>query len=106
VDTIPCRAITSDRVWGTHPSARSPRTALQAGADGNSLHIWTGGESAYAPLAARHTQAVKGNAQDKKFRMSANSFFLDFQDHAYESFVGYIRSEHLEEQDLDAVVVG
>src|SRR5579863_6144830 len=47
-ETMPCCAITSERVCGTHPSERSPRTAAQDGADGDSLHIWTGGESASA----------------------------------------------------------
>jgi hypothetical protein len=68
--------MTSERVCGTHPSERSPRTAAQAGADGDSLHICTGGESARATLAAARPQAApnKTNPHDHKFRMSANSF--------------------------------
>jgi hypothetical protein len=70
--------MTSERLWGTHPSERSPRTALQAGAAGTSLHIWTGGESAYVAFAAKHAQAAIANAKEDKFLMSANSFFSDF----------------------------
>src|SRR5262245_55951513 len=37
---MPLRAITSDRVCGSHPSDRSPRTAWQAGAE-DAMHICT-----------------------------------------------------------------
>src|ERR1700744_407438 len=67
--------MTSERVCGTHPSDRSPRTALQDGAEGDSLHICTGGESARAVVAADRPHAApnKISAQFNSFRMSANS---------------------------------
>src|SRR4029453_12385048 len=48
VVTMPFRAITSERVCGTHPSARSPLTALHHGGVGGSVHIRTGGDWAGA----------------------------------------------------------
>src|SRR5260370_35396809 len=59
VVTIPFRAITSDRVCGTHPSARSPRTALHQGGVGASAHILTGGHCATAYLQLRTTPQAK-----------------------------------------------
>src|ERR1700738_1217393 len=53
VVTIPFRAITSERVCGTHPSARSPRTALHHGGVGASVHILTDGDCATAKLGLR-----------------------------------------------------
>src|ERR1700722_1827404 len=75
VETMPCWAMTSERVCGTHPSDRSPRTAAQDGAEGDSLHICTGGESARAAVAADkpHAAPNKISAQFNNFRMSANS---------------------------------
>src|SRR5215475_13972776 len=59
VDTMPCCVITSERVCGTHPSDRSPRTALHAGALGTSLHICTGGESANAAQEYSSAHALR-----------------------------------------------
>jgi hypothetical protein len=72
--------MTSERVCGTHPSDRSPRTAVQDGAEGDSLHICTGGESARAVVAADKPQAApnKISAQFNSFRMSANSLLARF----------------------------
>src|SRR6266550_1772256 len=62
VVTIPFRAITSERVCGTQPSARSPRTALHQGGVGTSVHICTGGDWATAKPELRSTPAVKRRA--------------------------------------------
>jgi hypothetical protein len=57
--TMPLRAITSERVCGTHPSARSPRTALHHGGVGASVHIRTGGDWARAKPESSSTRRVK-----------------------------------------------
>src|SRR5581483_5138043 len=50
VDTTPLRAITSERVCGSQPSERSPRTALHhLGVGVVVLHIWIG-DCALAPV--------------------------------------------------------
>src|SRR5215471_11189080 len=62
VVTIPFRAMTSERVCGTHPSARSPRTALHQEGVGISVHILTGGDCATAKLELSSTPAVRRSA--------------------------------------------
>src|SRR5580704_15845002 len=59
VVTMPFRAITSERVCGTHPSARSPRTALHHGGVGSSVHIRTGGDWARAKPESSSALRVK-----------------------------------------------
>src|SRR4029453_12130956 len=50
VVTIPFRPMTSERVCGTQPSDRSPRTALHQAGVGASVHIRTVGDWARAKL--------------------------------------------------------
>src|SRR5437762_4856908 len=65
VEATPCCTISSDRICGTQPSDRSPLTAAQAGADGDSLHIRTGGESANATFVPGITAAAPNTANMK-----------------------------------------
>src|SRR5579864_8631699 len=55
--TIPCRAMTSDRVWASQPPARSPRTAAQNAGFGVESHdtIASERDDCASMTVARHT---------------------------------------------------
>src|SRR5258708_27544012 len=62
VTTMPCRAITSDRLCCSHPSARSPRSPLQNGGLTAALQVAADGSHCADALAAATIKVMKAKA--------------------------------------------
>src|SRR5258708_33467859 len=59
VTTMPCRAITSDLLCCSHPSARSPRSPLQNGGLTAALQVAAAGSHCADAIAAETIQVMK-----------------------------------------------
>src|SRR3954465_9403938 len=62
VTTMPCRAITSERVCASHPSERSPRSPLQNAGFAAALHVAAAASHCAPAVTGARTAAQKSSA--------------------------------------------